>query len=174
LDIPSSIITHLNIGEIIQCIETGRLDIHLAEKRRNGFALNLVTNEVYYGKEAEDYIKKLDLIEEKAEKTDVIKGTLASAGKASGEVVLAFGTEDFHKIKQGSIVVAHMTTPWYTPYLSKVKAIITDEGGIGCHASIIARELGIPCIIGTKIATKLLKDGDFVEVNADEGIVRKI
>jgi len=54
------------------------------------------------------------------------------------------------------------------------KAIVTDEGGLSCHAAIVARELGVPCIVGTKIATKVFKDGDLVEVDADKGIVRKI
>jgi len=65
-----------------------------------------------------------------------------------------------------------MTEVDYVPYLKKVKAIITNEGGIVCHAAIISRELGIPCIIGTKIATKVLKDGDIVEVNANKGIIK--
>ena len=58
--------------------------------------------------------------------------------------------------------------------MRRAKAIITDEGGLTCHAAIISRELGIPCIIGTKIATKVLKDGDMVEVDANKGIVKKI
>jgi len=67
-----------------------------------------------------------------------------------------------------------MTNPNMMPLIRKAKAIITDEGGITCHAAIISRELNIPCIIGTKIATKVLKDGDRVEVDADKGIVRKL
>lgn len=66
------------------------------------------------------------------------------------------------------------TTPNTVPYLSRVRAIVTDEGGITSHAAIVSRELRIPCIIGTKIATKVLKDGDVVEVDAKKGIVRKI
>jgi len=58
--------------------------------------------------------------------------------------------------------------------MKKAKAIITDEGGVTCHAAITARELKIPCIIGTKIATKVLKDGDRVEVDAEKGLVRKV
>jgi len=54
------------------------------------------------------------------------------------------------------------------------KAFVTDEGGIVCHAAIIARELKVPCIIGTKFATQIFKDGDMVEVDADKGIVKKI
>jgi pyruvate,water dikinase len=58
--------------------------------------------------------------------------------------------------------------------MKKASAIVTDEGGITCHAAIVARELGIPCIIGTQISTKVLKDGDIVEVDADKGVVKKI
>jgi pyruvate,water dikinase len=67
-----------------------------------------------------------------------------------------------------------MTTTNFVPVLSKVSAIVTDEGGITCHAAIVSRELNIPCIIGTRIATKAFKSGDIIEVDADNGIVRKI
>ena len=65
-----------------------------------------------------------------------------------------------------------MTTPDFVPAMKKASAFITDEGGITCHAVIIAREMKKPCIIGTKIATQILKDGDLVEVDADNGVVR--
>jgi pyruvate,water dikinase len=64
-----------------------------------------------------------------------------------------------------------MTTPDYVSAMKLASAFVTDEGGIMCHAAIIARELKKPCIIGTKIATKVLKDGDLVEVDADRGVV---
>ena len=67
-----------------------------------------------------------------------------------------------------------MTNSFFIPIMKKAKAIITDEGGITCHAAIVSRELNIPCITGTKIATKVLKDGDMVEVDAERGIVKII
>lgn len=68
-----------------------------------------------------------------------------------------------------------MTThPNYLPAMKIAKAFITNEGGMICHAAIVARELNKPCIVGTKIATKVLKDGDLIEVNANSGIIRKI
>ena len=67
-----------------------------------------------------------------------------------------------------------MTMPRYLPAMVRAAAFVTDEGGITCHAAIIAREMRKPCIIGTKIATQVLKDGDMVEVDADNGVVRKI
>ena len=67
-----------------------------------------------------------------------------------------------------------MTRPEFLPLMSKASAFITDEGGITCHAAIVAREMKKPCIIGTKIGTKALKDGDMIEVDADKGVVKII
>jgi pyruvate,water dikinase len=67
-----------------------------------------------------------------------------------------------------------MTRPEYVPLMRLALAIVTDEGGITCHAAIVSRELKKPCIIGTKIATQVLHDGDLVEVDADAGVVRVI
>lgn len=78
------------------------------------------------------------------------------------------------KVVKGDIIVATMTTPQYTSAMRLAAAIITDEGGVTCHAAIIARELKIPAIIGTKIATKVLKDGDLVEVDVEKGAVKII
>ena len=66
------------------------------------------------------------------------------------------------------------TTPALMSVLKVCSAIVTDEGGLSCHAAIIARELDKPCVIGTHVATKVFKDGDLVEVDADKGIVRKV
>ena len=69
-------------------------------------------------------------------------------------------------------MITEMTTPEFVPFLKKVNGIVTNEGGITCHASIVARELKKPCIIGTKIATQVLHDGDMVEVDADHGFIK--
>jgi len=103
-----------------------------------------------------------------------LKGTIANKGKAIGRVVVCKGVMDLKKVKTGDILVASMTRPEFVPILKKVRGIITDEGGLTCHAAIISRELDIPCIVGTKIATKVLKDGDYVEVDAERGIVKKL
>ena len=89
-----------------------------------------------------------------------------------GVVRIVRGRKELSKIKKGDIIVSPMTTPEYTSILKKVKAIITNEGGITCHAAVTSREFGIPTVVGTKIATKVLKDGDLVEVDAEKGIVR--
>ena len=98
----------------------------------------------------------------------------AYSGIRRGKVVLVTSLQELHRVKKGSILVTHATNVNFLPVLEKVSAIVTEEGGILSHASIISRELHIPCIIGTKIATKVLKDGDLVEVDANKGVVRKL
>ena len=77
-----------------------------------------------------------------------------------------------HKMQQGDILVSTATTPSIVPAMKKASAIVTDEGSLTCHAAIVSRELEITCVIGTKNASKILKDGMRVEVDADKGIVR--
>ena len=125
-----------------------------------------------YGKEA----KELFGLATNHDHQGDIQGQLASRGKGgkfSGIVRIVHNPakDIFNK---GEILVTSMTRVEFVPLMRIAKAIITDEGGIACHAAIVSRELGLPCIIGTKIGTGVLKDGDLVEVDADKGIVRKI
>ncbi len=102
-----------------------------------------------------------------------IKGTIAFKGKVKGIVrlidTLNWKTKTFNN---RDILVSINSNPTFMPLIAKAGAIVTDEGGMMCHAAIVSRELKIPCIIGTKIATTVLKDGDVVEVDANTGIVR--
>lgn len=104
----------------------------------------------------------------------VIKGSPSYAGKISGKVRIIPTIVDLSSMKDGEILVCPMTNTDYMPAIRKAKGIVTDHGGILCHAAIISRELKIPCIVGTKIATHVLKDGDLVEVDANRGVVRVI
>ena len=101
----------------------------------------------------------------------VVKGSVAFQGKVQGVVRIAT-PYNFNKVQAGDILVTSETTPESVQFIRKVKAIVTDEGGITCHAAIISREMKVPCIIGTKIATRVLKDGDLVEVDAYSGVVK--
>jgi pyruvate,water dikinase len=109
----------------------------------------------------------------RAEKSE-LWGMPAYKGLSRGKAYLALSENDFRKIPKGSVLVCSMTRYSVTPYLKRVSAIVTDQGGITCHAAIISRELGIPCVIGTTSATKILKNGDYVEVDANSGVVKKI
>lgn len=109
------------------------------------------------------------------ENDGIIKGHAISGSLASGPVKIIADKEmlNVSEINNGQIIVTTQTTPVFSKIVGKISALITDEGGITCHAVILAREFNIPCIVGTKIATKVLKDGDMVEVNADKGIIKK-
>ena len=100
-----------------------------------------------------------------------LQGMGCGAGKAVGKVRIVNGMTN---IENGEVLVCTMTTPELVPLMQKASAIVTDLGGILSHAAIISRELGKVCVVGTGKATQLLKDGDLVEVDADEGVVRKI
>lgn len=93
---------------------------------------------------------------------------------AAGRVRIISSKDQIGVMEEGEILVVAMTTPEFMPAIKKAAAFVTDEGGITCHAAIVARELKKPCVVGTKIATQIFKNGDFVEVDADAGIVRKI
>lgn len=101
-----------------------------------------------------------------------LKGQTASQGYAKGVARIVLERKDFAKFKKGEILITGMTRPEFVPLMEKAAAIVTNEGGITCHAAIISRELGKPCIIGTKNATELIKDGDLIEVRANHGTVR--
>lgn len=117
-------------------------------------------------------IKKILDIIKKSGRDDKIQGTVAYQGKVRGKVRVILEKKDLSNFKKGEIIVARSTMPDYTPFMKLAKAIITDEGGITCHAAIVSREMKIPCIVGAKIATQILKNGDLVEVDAERGIVK--
>lgn len=109
-----------------------------------------------------------------AENSQIIRGAVVSNGLTHGRVRLVLSPLDFKDFKKGEILVTHYTSPSFIPVIKKAAAIITDEGGVTSHAAIISRELKVPCVVGAKIATKALKNGDLVEVDANQGIVKII
>lgn len=148
-------------------------------KRRQGFDVYGNYNgdfEMEYGHADENRVI-IDSTREQpsTSKIDQITGQVGYPGLVRGKVKIILNVRtDSQDFKDGQVLVAGMTRPEYVPLMKKAVAIITDEGGITCHAAIVSRELKKPCIIGTKIATKVLHDGDEVEVDADKGIVRII
>jgi len=124
--------------------------------------------------QSKEAVKKLLLKKEDLTEVNYFHGQTACLGKATGTVKIINTIKDLPKMKSGDILVSQMTNPNLVPAMKKAAAIVTDLGGVTCHAAIISRELKIPCVIGTKIATKVLKDGDRVEVDANRGEVRKI
>ena len=155
-------------------INSAKVDL----KKRKKLSLTIIEKEkvrILAGKAVEQYAQENDFLlisQESEEKVRELKGTVGSSGKVTGKVRIIESTREMSHFKEGEILVAPMTTPDFVPIMNKAKAIITNEGGITCHAAILSRELKIPCIIGTNNATQVLQDGDLVEVDAEEGVVR--
>ena len=103
--------------------------------------------------------------------TVLVRGASASPGIAQGPVKIIRDASVIHLVEKGDILVTEMTTPDFVPAMKKAAAIVTDKGGRTCHAAIVSRELGVPCIVGTETATHVLHQGQKITVDASQGIV---
>ncbi|WP_296806580.1 phosphoenolpyruvate synthase [uncultured Methanobrevibacter sp.] len=101
----------------------------------------------------------------------LVRGLGASPGIATGMVKIVLDIDELDKIEEGDVMVTTMTTPDMVPAMRRASGIVTDEGGVTCHASIISRELGIPCVVGTGDATKTLKENTGVTLDGKKGLV---
>ena len=150
-------------------------DIETLRERQNNFLI--LDGDVIVRDSVKHYVAGLEnakIISDEVPVTNEVIGNIGFKGKAFGRVFLLYTRGQMNSIPDGAILVSPMTTPDFLPVMERAAAFITDEGGITCHAAIVARELKKPCIIGTKIATQVLHDGDLVEVDADNGVVRVI
>ena len=102
---------------------------------------------------------------------ELVKGLGAAPGFAAGPVRVIGSRADAAELAEGEVLVTHMTAPDWVPLMRKAAAIVTDSGGMTCHAAIVSRELGIPCVVGTVSATTTLHDGELVSVDAGSGVV---
>ncbi|HXK52782.1 phosphoenolpyruvate synthase [Candidatus Nomurabacteria bacterium] len=110
-------------------------------------------------------------VDEKKAGKFILEGLAASPGVASGPVVIVRSPKEISRVKEGDILVAVMTDPDYVPAMKRASAIVTDEGGRTSHAAIVSRELGIPAVVGSEHATKILKQGEVVTVDGSTGKV---
>ncbi|MFA6194842.1 MAG: PEP-utilizing enzyme [Patescibacteria group bacterium] len=129
---------------------------------------------VLVGKEAESMVRYMQMPKLIKTNVDIFTGQVSFPGRVRGAVKIINAVADIKKFNKGDILVSFSTNPSLVPAMNRASAIITDAGGVTCHAAIVSREMKIPCIIGTKIATRILKDGDIVEVDARKGIVKVI
>jgi phosphohistidine swiveling domain-containing protein len=162
-------ISHLTPEEILNLESNVPQNI---ESRKSGYAVtkqNGIRN-VYCGKELSD----LRLMLTDGYSCDQVCGNPANKGFARGIARVLKDKSEIGKVEKGEILVTAMTTPDFIPAMERAAAFVTDEGGITCHAAIVSRELGKPCIVATGNATKVLKDGDLIEVDANTGIVKKV
>jgi pyruvate,water dikinase len=103
--------------------------------------------------------------------SEAIKGVGASPGRATATAQVLHGPDDFDQMRPGDILVAGITTPAWTPLFAMASAVVTDIGGPLSHGSIVAREYGIPAVLGTGVATRRIRSGQRITVDGDAGVV---
>lgn len=175
--LPASIFDNLTQKEALSLFEGKKPNEKIISKRQEAFVENYALKGPYEGKEAEVILQEF---REEPTYSKIIQGQVASKGRVSGKVKIILVdysnlnklNREIKKMKQGDILVAETTAPEFMVAVKKAGAIVTDMGGLMSHAAIVSREFGIPCIVGTKFATHILKDGDFVEVDAEKGVIK--
>ena len=167
------IIRSMTIEEIKSLLNENKINIESIKKRAkhcvyvfNREEFEIIIGECTIKKFLEKHIEKERIVNE-------LKGQPACMGYAEGRVKIVQSVNDMGKMEEGDILVSSKTYPSLLPAMRKAAAIVTDQGGITSHAAILSRELNIPCIVGTKSATKILKDGDLIKVDAKKGIVNR-
>ncbi len=160
--------------EIEEALIQGKVDREVLDSRTK-FSVHYCEKdfeEVYIRNEAKKLSEQIQ--EEKIGDVDEMVGQTGCLGYAVGEVKQVIRPADMAKMNEGDILVSIATDPDIVPAMKKAAAFVTDQGGMTSHAAIVAREMNKPCVIGTKIATRVLQDGDYAEVDAHKGIVKKI
>ena len=162
--------------ELYSCL-LGKKDIgkllHATGKVR-GFGFNRTMSKrfIFSESEAKNIFSYVEKNAERAQGNNEQQGVCASPGKARGIIKIVSSPEQNDKVNDGDILVTYATTVDYLPAMKKAAAIITEVGGLTCHAAVISREFGVPCIIALKNAMKNFKDGDLVELDADKGTAK--
>jgi phosphohistidine swiveling domain-containing protein len=172
-------IQYLRLREIFNALNSGEVDTDLLNQRKvecidywykkNGRSFC----ETLVGKKAKDFLKKINW-QKTVAKRNKLTGTCAYPGKVSGTVKVINVPQQMSKMKPGDIMVAHNTNPNLVPAMKKAKALVSGAGGLTCHTAIVAREMQVPCVVGAENCDRILKDGDQVEVDATNGIIKKI
>ncbi len=159
--------------------ERGKLPADEIKRRQESYLYMLTDGKVtLISDPAEvDRIVKKELGDEDLSDVTEVQGNVAMKGRVRGRVkVISLDKqrEDLAALREGEIMVSDSTKPEHVPAIRRSAAIVTNEGGVTCHTAIVARELKKPCVIGTQHATKIFKDGDVIEVDAQKGIIRKV
>jgi len=174
---------HISLADVRFCywddmeqLLAGKMDLALLRARREFSLFESKENGSLFieGEAARKHLAKLRFEEEEVKEVSILNGTCACAGMVRGLVRIINKPEEMAKMAKGDILVSIATYPELVPAMRKAGAIVTDMGGITCHAAIVSREFNIPCVVGTGKATKALHDGDLVEADATHGLVRVV
>lgn len=185
----------LEFDEMVDLIRSGthKVSENTLKERQKGYLVEFTDNgaAIFAGEDAHNRIKGLlEHRKEEIRTTTEVRGTVASFPDKKNPIIRARAvvftglefseegvqkrTEIINSFPDGSILVTTQTHPDVVPIMKKAAAIVTDEGGLTCHAAIVSRELGKPCVIGTRLGSKIFKTGDMVEVNLDTCTVKKV
>ncbi len=166
-------VAYMTEDEIIGFLDGRKIDSSVPDERKKGFLLyadkgNIICREGNVEKDIRHFGIEIE------ELPVSLKGIVGCSGRTTGTVKIVRTIHDIIKVEDGDILVAVVTHPDYVIAMRKAAAIVTDEGGALSHAAIVSREMGIPCVVGTGMATRALKNGDMVSVDANRGIVKKL
>lgn len=187
-NIPKKELLMLTPDEISEFLNNPEVDkyINIAHEREKEYSIITIDEKVisFVGDEAQkvdNILARFIQVQKREEKKQVEKvekdenivtGMIANMGCITGRAKILNSYEDISNVNIGDIIISTMTLPNYIAAMEKAKGFITDEGGITCHAAILSREFNVPCIVGTINATKVIKDNDLIELDANNGIVR--
>jgi phosphohistidine swiveling domain-containing protein len=157
----------------------GKIDVQETVKKKGkfvgwGFDREMNKREIFSPADSEKLFRFVEKHVQNVQGDDETKGMCASSGRARGRIKILHRPEENFKVNAGDVLITHATTVDYLPAMKRTAAIITEVGGLTCHAAVVSREFGIPCIVALKNAMKNFKDGDLVEVDANKGIVRLV
>ncbi|MBW2968313.1 hypothetical protein KY362_07575 [Candidatus Woesearchaeota archaeon] len=167
---------YMTVVEVAEAAETGMPPSVDMPARKEAWLFLRAGDDMgmYQGKgEVEAFVKEQGIEEESQSHINELRGKTAFRGQVTGQAKIINNPDDIGKVKKGDILVTVMTFPAYIAAMERAAAFVTDEGSILCHAAIVAREMHKPCVISTKIATKVFKDGEIIHVDADNGVVSK-
>jgi pyruvate,water dikinase len=159
---------HLNLEELEVVVAPDRLGSSDADRLRRAIRNRAARRAELTGS---PMIAATDLRDPVGNNEALLSGVAASGGRATGPVRVIMGPADFGLIHSGDILVCPYTNPAWTPLFSRAAAVVVDSGGMGSHAAIVAREYGIPAVMGTAIGTTVLADGQPVTVDGDAGLI---
>lgn len=157
-------------GKSLEAVKSGAYKKMIA----NNFSdvngeINHMSEETHYG--GEESMEEHKSNNSEATGKVILSGLASSPGIGKGKVRILASAKEMNQMQKGEILVTDMTTPDFVPAMKRASAILTNTGGMTCHAAIVSRELGVPCIVGTKLATTTLKPGQFITVDAIRGKV---
>lgn len=174
--LPKPLVFWLLPSEIETVLRTKKFDSAGLKKRSKTAVLQTVSPDELLSGPAAELFEEKTMQRKSIPLHDLreVAGTGATTGTAVGKARVIVSFSELKFMQRGEILVTSMTTPDFVQAMKKAAGIVTDEGGVLCHAAIVSRELGLPCVVGTRTATKVFKTGELVEVRANHGVVRKI